>query len=146
VLSRHQTAASASLERNDALARVADEMTAALGETKADAVMRGDARRIEFECAGAACPHILQGEAVDVRQGTAGTAIATARSGYGFRYLTLAGERLSWSTQSVEPLVGVALFAAVSDTLPAAFVRMREQQDFHCEYDVLIASCRTPAS
>ena len=70
---------------------------------------------------------------------------AVPAPGYRFGYQTTSGPASSWSAEGLDGLAAIILTADKARATPVAVLRLREEQAFRCEYDVIIASCRDQA-
>ena len=149
ILMRQQRSATSDVAVSEGLAATQAGLEKALGNVKSGDVLFADARRIEFACeaderceAGDIARDDLMSSA---RVGPGRVAVEAAR-GYRFHFWTATGLTPLWSSGSKDTLIGVTLTTAEARATPIAMVRLREEQAFRCEYDVVIASCREPAS
>lgn len=148
ILLRQQRNTTSDVATSEAFAATQASLEKVLSNVKSGDVLFADARRIEFACeAGGHCaPGDLARDDIvsSARVGAGRVAVAPAR-GYRFLFWTAAGQTPLWSSESKNALAGVALTEDTPRATPIALVRLREEQAFRCEYDVVIASCREPA-
>ena len=148
ILLRQQRGASSDVATSEGFALAQRDLEAALGKVKTSDVRFADARRIEIACwVGESCEArtLASGEVVSSERVSAGQVAITAAPGYRFAFWTATGRTPIWSAESKDKLAGVTLTSERPRATPIAVVRLREEQAFRCEYDVVIVSCREPA-
>lgn len=147
VLGRHQISATKRIVSGEDLAAAQAGLEAALSTVKIGDILSGNGRRLEISCAtGAQCNATGNPDGVPVSVVRAGgdRVSAIAANGYSFAYMTSVGPAPTWSSAGDSALFAVVLQTKASGNQPVAVMRLRQEQAFRCEYDVVIASCREP--
>lgn len=146
ILMRQQRNAALRVATSEELSAAQASLDSALGTMKRNDIVLAEARRIEITCAiGERCGAPDAGGIVAVTRTGADYVAVTATRGYRFDYQTTAGPAARWGAGSRDDLVAVSLTADKPRATPLAVFRLRQEQAFRCEYDVVVASCRAPA-
>jgi prepilin-type N-terminal cleavage/methylation domain-containing protein len=149
ILLRQQRGAASDVAMGEELATAQASLKAALAGVKHDDILLAEPRRIEIACrAGERCdptPNSEEGGPVVVTRTGADHVALTPARGYVLTYQTTAGAVTRWAAGSRDSLTTITLTADKPRATPVAVVWLREAQAYRCEYDVIIAACRSAA-